>query len=65
MPPGSAAIDDLLDRVPALTGRPRTVRELPGGLTNRNYHVITPDGGYVARVWSAGSELLAIDRDCE
>src|SRR6185369_8929135 len=65
MPPGSAAIDDLLDRVPALTGRPRTVRELPGGLTNRNYHVVTPDGGYVARVWSAGSELLAIDRDCE
>ena len=62
---GSAPIDDLLDRVPALTGRPRTVRELPGGLTNRNYHVITPDGGYVARVWSAGSELLAIDRDCE
>jgi len=65
MPPGSAAIDGLLDRVPALTGRPRTVRELPGGLTNRNYHVVTPDGGYVARVWSAGSELLAIDRDCE
>ena len=65
MPPGSAAIDDLLDRVPALTGRPRTVRELPGGLTNRNYHVVTPDGSYVARVWSAGSELLAIDRDCE
>src|SRR5262245_51992213 len=65
MSPGSVPIDDLLDRVPALTGRPRTVRELPGGLTNRNYHVITPDGGYVARVWSAGSELLAIDRDCE
>ena len=65
MPPGSASIDGLLDRVPALAGRPRTVRELPGGLTNRNYHVVTPDGGYVARVWSAGSELLAIDRDCE
>jgi thiamine kinase-like enzyme len=65
MPTGSASIDDLLDRVPALAGRPRTVRELAGGLTNRNYHVVTPDGGYVARVWSEGSELLAIDRDCE
>jgi thiamine kinase-like enzyme len=65
MPTGSASIDDLLDRVPALTGRPRTVRELAGGLTNRNYHVVTPDGGYVARLWSEGSELLAIDRDCE
>src|ERR1051326_1410227 len=65
MPPGNAPIDALLDRVPALAGRPRTVHELPGGLTNRNYHVVTPDGSYVARVWSAGSELLAIDRDCE
>ena len=25
----------------------------------------TPDGSFVARVWSAGSELLAIDRDSE
>jgi thiamine kinase-like enzyme len=27
--------------------------------------VTTPDGSYVARISSAGSELLAIDRDCE
>src|SRR6185312_4991733 len=53
MPPGSAAIDDLLDRVPALTGRPRTVRELPGGLTNRNYHVVTPDCEYRNSVTAA------------
>jgi len=62
---GRAPIDELLDRVPSLAGRPRTVQELPGGLTNRNYKVSTPDGSFVARVWSAGSELLAIDRDNE
>jgi thiamine kinase-like enzyme len=56
---------ELLDQIPSLAGRPRTVRELPGGLTNRNYKVTTPDGTFVARVWSAGSELLAIDRDAE
>jgi thiamine kinase-like enzyme len=41
------------------------VLELPGGLTNRNYKVTTPDGVFVARFSSGGSELLAIDRDCE
>ena len=39
--------------------------ELPGGLTNRNYKVTTPDGAFVARISSGGSELLTIDRDCE
>src|SRR6266568_4124007 len=62
---GRAPLDELLDRVPSLACRPRTVQELPGGLTNRNYRVTTPDGSFVARVWSAGSELLAIDRDSE
>ena len=38
--------------------------ELPGGLTNRNYKVTTPDGSFVARVWSRG-DLLAINRDHE
>jgi thiamine kinase-like enzyme len=49
----------------SLAARPRTVDELPGGLTNRNYKVTTPDGSFVARISSGGSELLAIDRDCE
>jgi thiamine kinase-like enzyme len=57
--------DQLLDQTVSLARRPRTVRELPGGLTNRNYQVTTPDGSYVARISSSGSELLAIDRDCE
>ncbi len=38
---------------------------MPGGLTNRNYKVVTPDGTFVARLSSGGSELLSIDRDCE
>jgi thiamine kinase-like enzyme len=41
------------------------VEELPGGITNRNYKVVTPHGAFVARLSSSGSELLAIDRDNE
>lgn len=67
--PGRAAagaeLSALLDRVPSLAGQPRAVTELAGGLTNRNYQVTTPAGRFVARHWSAGGDLLAIDRDCE
>jgi thiamine kinase-like enzyme len=58
-------LDALFDQTTSLSGRPRTVSELPGGLTNRNYKVTTPDGTFVARISEGGSELLAIDRDCE
>src|SRR5260370_24746059 len=61
----SAELAALSERTAGLARRPRRVRELPGGLTNRNYQVTTPDGTFVARVSSGGSELLAIDRDCE
>src|ERR1700730_6593916 len=61
----SAELDALFDRTESLARQPRTVLELPGGLTNRNYKVTTPDGVFVARFSSGGSELLAIDRDCE
>jgi thiamine kinase-like enzyme len=56
---------DLIARVPSLSGTPRLISELPGGLTNRNYKVTTPDGTFVARIWSPGSELLAINREHE
>jgi thiamine kinase-like enzyme len=55
----------LLDRVPSLAGSPRSVQRLDGGLTNRNYRVSTPAGTFVARVFSDGGELLAINRDNE
>ena len=58
-------LDALFDQTKSLAGQPRTISELSGGLTNRNYQVITPDGAFVARISSGGSELLAIDRDCE
>jgi thiamine kinase-like enzyme len=63
--PATADLDGALDRVPGLTGAPRTVTELPGGLTNRNYRVSTPEGTFVARVWSGGGDFLAINRDHE
>ncbi|MGI9162855.1 MAG: phosphotransferase [Mycobacterium sp.] len=55
----------LLDQVPALAGRPRRLEELPGGLTNRNIKVTTPNGVYVARCSEPGANLLRIDRDNE
>ena len=56
-------LDVLLDRLPVLAGRRRTVDELGGGLTNRNLRVRTDDGGdYVVRISSNESTLLAIDR---
>src|ERR1700689_4703467 len=63
--PMAEAPDDLFGRTASLAGRPRTVTELPGGLTNRNYKVRTPAGTFVARVSDGGGELRAIDRDCE
>jgi thiamine kinase-like enzyme len=56
-----------LDRLACLAGRSWQVSELPGGLTNRNLHVVTDDGelNLVVR-WSQGDpELLGIDRDAE
>src|SRR5215470_11503390 len=60
-----AALDAVFDQVPSIAGRPRTVSELPGGLTNRNFKITNINGSFVARVASGGSELLAIDRDHE
>jgi thiamine kinase-like enzyme len=58
-------IDAVLDRAACLSGWPRAVQELPGGITNHNYKVTTPGGTFVARISAAGTDLLAIDRDNE
>lgn len=55
----------MLARVPSLAGTPRQVTALPGGLTNQNFKVTTPDGQFVARVFADGGDLLAIDRERE
>src|SRR5215469_16890005 len=60
-----AALDAIFDQVASIAGRPRTVSELPGGLTNRNFKITNVNGSFVARVASGGSELLAIDRENE
>ncbi len=68
LPDGAAARTDpevLLARVPSLAGVPRQVSVLPGGLTNQNFKVSTPDGQFVARVFTSGENLLAIDRERE
>jgi thiamine kinase-like enzyme len=62
---GGLELDALFDRTASLAAKPRMVEELPGGLTNRNYKVTTPDGTFVARISAVGANLLAIDRDSE
>lgn len=62
---GDRDIGVLLDRMPSTSGRPRTVEDLPGGLTNRNLKVTTPAGVVVVRLSDNATGLLAIDRDNE
>jgi thiamine kinase-like enzyme len=57
-------VGPLLDQVPVLGG-PRTVVDLPGGLTNRNLRVTTGTGDYVVRLSQSDAGLLGIDRDAE
>ena len=58
-------ITALLDSIPVTAEHPRTVTDLPGGLTNRNLKVVTPSATVVVRIPGEGSELLEIDRDAE
>ncbi len=41
------------------------IKELSGGLTNRNFLIETPENKYVARVSSNSSSLLSINRESE
>ena len=54
----------LLDQVSVLRDRP-ILRELSGGLTNRNLLIENGTGKYVARISSNSSSLLSIDREAE
>ncbi|MGH3261817.1 MAG: choline/ethanolamine kinase family protein, partial [Trebonia sp.] len=57
--------DSVLDNLACLRGKPRTVEQLTGGLTNVNLKVSWPEGAVVVRVAQPGSEMLAIDRQAE
>jgi thiamine kinase-like enzyme len=64
-PSNDAELNELLEDIPVLAGRPRRLEELSGGLTNRNVKVTTPDGVYVARCADTARNFLEIDRDQE
>ena len=49
----------------ALLAQRTSIKELSGGLTNRNFLIETPTDKYVARVSSNSSDFLAIDRGSE
>jgi thiamine kinase-like enzyme len=57
--------DALLDLIEPLRGRPRSIIELGGGLTNRNFKVTTPEASYVVRVSSRESVELSVNREHE
>jgi thiamine kinase-like enzyme len=61
----AADVAVLLDQIPALADPEREVTELSGGLTNRNYKVVTSGGAYVARCFDQETGLLGIDREAE
>jgi thiamine kinase-like enzyme len=61
----AARLQVAIDRLPGLSGLPRTVRLLDGGLTNVNVKVTTPERTAVVRLSSRDSDLLAIDRAAE
>ena len=55
-----------LDRLACLAGRSWCVADLPGGLTNTNFHVTRDDGLDLVVRWSQGdAALLGIDRYAE
>jgi len=58
-------LERVFDDIPVLSGRPRTLQDLSGGLTNRNVHVTTPDGDYVVRCSDTSHNELGIDREAE
>jgi thiamine kinase-like enzyme len=64
-PAGPELPPSLCEAVDVLRGRPMVVTELSGGLTNRNYKVVTPEGAYVVRISGAATGALSIDRDNE
>ena len=58
-------VESLLDVITPAARHPRTVEELPGGLTNRNFKVTNSDGVCVVRIPAEGPGLLGIDREHE
>jgi thiamine kinase-like enzyme len=58
-------IGAVLDCVPLLRGRDRSVTPLMGGITNQNYRVDTGDESFVLRIAGENTGFLGIDRAVE
>ena len=58
-------LHESLEHLPCLSGEPRDVEALEGGLTNFNFKVSTPERVAVVRLSSSDGDLLAIDRAAE
>ncbi len=58
-------LERVLEQVPELRDPERSVTPILGGITNRNYRVITGQGDYVVRISVHETGLLGIDRDNE
>jgi len=56
------ALDAVLDRLPSLHGRDRTITRLAGGLTGRAWLVSTTDGRCVVRLPAGGPAAAARER---
>ena len=66
LPPQVAArLQVALDQLRLLSGQPRRVELLEGGLTNVNVKVTTPERTAVVRLSSSDGDLLAINRAAE
>ena len=60
-----ARLHEALAHLPCLTGEPRAIEPLEGGLTNFNFKVTTPERTAVVRLSSSDGDLLSIDRAAE
>jgi thiamine kinase-like enzyme len=58
-------IGAVLECVPLLRGRDRSVTPLTGGITNRNYRIDTGDESFVLRIAGENTGFLGIDRAVE
>ena len=58
----AVTVEEIVDRVDAWRGRPRSIRPLANGLTNANYRVDVDGRAFVVRIPGASTDLLAIDR---
>ncbi|WP_165229526.1 choline/ethanolamine kinase family protein [Aquisphaera insulae] len=59
------SIDQVIDRLPAWSGRSPVATPLVGGLTNQIHRVDVDDTSYVVRIPGEDTHLLAIDRGNE